>query len=138
METAASSLTRALYLASAVWIPWDNNYIQEKTEEFINAITQAKYKGMDNYDYENSSWIKSVLLLGFKKFVIKYYEKIFKKRYRIWPLRELSVSIHPENFYEEAKKAYAIFATGESALYANIMLQKGVVVWGIIFYKHNQ
>ena len=30
-------------------------------------------------------------------------------------------------FYEEAKKAYAIVATGESALYANIMLQKGVV-----------
>ena len=31
-------------------------------------------------------------------------------------------------FYEEAKKAYAIVATGESALYANIMLQKGVVI----------
>lgn len=30
-------------------------------------------------------------------------------------------------FYEEAKKAYAIIATGEGALYANIMLQKGVV-----------
>lgn len=30
-------------------------------------------------------------------------------------------------FYEEAKKAYAIIATGESALYANVMLQKGVV-----------
>lgn len=30
-------------------------------------------------------------------------------------------------FYEEAKKAYAIIATGESALYANIMLQKGVI-----------
>lgn len=30
-------------------------------------------------------------------------------------------------FYEEAKKAYCIIATGESALYANIMLQKGVV-----------
>ena len=31
-------------------------------------------------------------------------------------------------FYEEARSAYAIIATGESALYANIMLQKGVVV----------
>lgn len=30
-------------------------------------------------------------------------------------------------FYEEAKKAYAIIATGEKALYANILLQKGVV-----------
>lgn len=31
-------------------------------------------------------------------------------------------------FYKEARSAYVIVATGESALYANIMLQKGVVV----------
>lgn len=30
-------------------------------------------------------------------------------------------------FYEVAKKAYAVVATGEGALYANIILQKGVV-----------
>lgn len=30
-------------------------------------------------------------------------------------------------FYERAKKAYAIVATGEGALYANIILKKGVV-----------
>lgn len=31
-------------------------------------------------------------------------------------------------FYDEAKKAYAIIATGEKSLYANVILQKGVVV----------
>ena len=30
-------------------------------------------------------------------------------------------------FYEEAKKAYAIVATSEKAVYANVMLKKGVV-----------
>ena len=30
-------------------------------------------------------------------------------------------------FYKNASKAYAIVATGEKAIYANIMLQKGVV-----------
>lgn len=30
-------------------------------------------------------------------------------------------------FYEQAKKVYAIIATGEKALYANVMLQKGVI-----------
>lgn len=30
-------------------------------------------------------------------------------------------------FYERAKDAYAIIATGESAIYANIILKKGVV-----------
>ena len=29
-------------------------------------------------------------------------------------------------FYEQAKTCYAIIATGETALYANVMLQKGV------------
>ena len=31
-------------------------------------------------------------------------------------------------FYEEARKAYAILATGESAQYANVMIRKGVVL----------
>ena len=31
-------------------------------------------------------------------------------------------------FYEEAKTAYCIISTSEKALYANIMLQKGVVI----------
>lgn len=30
-------------------------------------------------------------------------------------------------FYERAKKAYAVIATGETALYANIILKKGVI-----------
>ena len=30
-------------------------------------------------------------------------------------------------FYEKAKAAYLIIATGETAIYANVMLQKGVV-----------
>lgn len=30
-------------------------------------------------------------------------------------------------FYERTKKAYAIVATGESALYANIIIKKGVI-----------
>jgi L-fucose mutarotase len=30
-------------------------------------------------------------------------------------------------FYERAKKAYAVVATGESALYANLIIKKGVI-----------
>jgi Fucose dissimilation pathway protein FucU len=57
----------------------------------------------------------------------------------IWNAYESIVALHDSRgknaigqierfaFYEEARKAYAIIATGESALYANIMLQKGVV-----------
>lgn len=31
-------------------------------------------------------------------------------------------------FYNEAKKAYAIIATSEKAIYANVLLQKGVII----------
>ena len=32
------------------------------------------------------------------------------------------------DFYDRAKKAYAVIATGETAIYANIILKKGVVI----------
>ena len=53
------------------------------------------------------------------------YQEIIEKREGFGP----EVIGHRERFafYEEAKKAYAIIATGETALYANVMLQKGVV-----------
>ena len=33
-------------------------------------------------------------------------------------------------FYDEAKKAYAVIATGETSQYANIILQKGCIIKG--------
>jgi L-fucose mutarotase len=57
----------------------------------------------------------------------------------IWnDYKDIVTAYEPENnkfehierfaFYERAKKAYAVVATGEKALYANIILKKGVVV----------
>ena len=55
----------------------------------------------------------------------------------IWKEYKKIVDAHQDNvkfseierfaFYDRAKEAYAIVATGESALYANIILKKGVV-----------
>jgi L-fucose mutarotase len=52
------------------------------------------------------------------------YRKIVKK----YESKADFENIERFTFYERAKKAYAILATGESALYANIILKKGVVV----------
>ena len=56
----------------------------------------------------------------------------------IWKEYRKIVDSHQDNvkfeeierfaFYERARKAYAIVATGESALYANVILKKGVVI----------
>ena len=54
------------------------------------------------------------------------YKEIVKK---YEPRGEAAIGqIERFQFYEESKTAYAIIATGETALYANVMLQKGVVV----------
>ena len=56
---------------------------------------------------------------------------------RIWSTYERVLAMSDENykidylerfeFYESAKKSYAVVATGETAQYANIILKKGVV-----------
>jgi len=52
------------------------------------------------------------------KSIINKYEPVYNK----------IENIERFAFYERAKQAYAIVATGEKALYANIILKKGVVV----------
>jgi L-fucose mutarotase len=56
----------------------------------------------------------------------------------IWPIYKKTIQKHEPGFadfemmerhafYERAKKAYAIVATGESARYANLILKKGII-----------
>lgn len=53
------------------------------------------------------------------------YKNIVKKHE---PVNNNFENIERFAFYERAKKAYAVIATSEKALYANIILTKGVVV----------
>ena len=46
----------------------------------------------------------------------------------IWDTYKEIGNIERFEFYEQAKTAYCIISTGEKALYANVMLQKGVVI----------
>lgn len=52
-----------------------------------------------------------------------YTQKIKEQGYK----DGLIENIDRFEFYDRAKKAYAVVATGESALYANIILKKGVI-----------
>ncbi|MEG0692597.1 MAG: L-fucose mutarotase [Oscillospiraceae bacterium] len=53
------------------------------------------------------------------------YKKIIVKHE---PVNNKIETIERFAFYERAKNAYAIVSTGETALYANIILKKGVVI----------
>lgn len=56
------------------------------------------------------------------------YRQIIADREGVLWGKEIAIEpIERFSFYERAKKAYAIIATGETALYANILLKKGVV-----------
>jgi L-fucose mutarotase len=60
----------------------------------------------------------------YKPTIWETYKKIVKKSNN----KNKSIeNIERFAFYERAKKAYAVVATSEIALYANIILKKGVV-----------
>lgn len=78
----------------------------------LDTYVEAPVALMDNGDADNRPeiWAK--------------YEEIVKSREgdKKFALEERFA------FYDRAKKAYAVVATGETAIYANIILKKGVVI----------
>lgn len=54
--------------------------------------------------------------------------EVFRQALRTAEGRDIPLTpIDRDSFYHRARSAYAIVATGESALYANLILKKGVV-----------
>ena len=52
------------------------------------------------------------------------YKKIFNEK----SVENKNITyMNREDFYERGKRAYAIVATGEEAIYANVILKKGVI-----------
>ncbi len=89
--------------------------------ELLSAI--LKLFPLDSYSKENFILMEVVKGDTVVPTIWEEYAKIASedKEYRVG---------HEERFafYERAEKAYAVIATGESALYANIILKKGVIV----------
>lgn len=83
-------------------IPWRE--YKTITDKYINSLVQGEFVGIENYDYENCSYVKSVLTLGVKKIVAKYYEKILGHPYNYWPFRKLYICVEPENFEEKSRQ----------------------------------
>ena len=88
--------------------------------EILNAI--IKYFPLDQYVDQPVGLMKT--LDNSKPDIWKEYAEILKSE----PTESYSKGfeqIERFEFYERAKKAYAIIATSEKALYANIILKKG-------------
>jgi len=74
------------------------------TDEYIDSIVQGKFKGYETFDTNNVGTIRKFINLAFIKFVIVNYQKHFKKIYNSFPLRDLYISIDPDNFLEKTQK----------------------------------
>ncbi|EJS06358.1 fucose isomerase [Bacillus sp. MYb56] len=90
--------------------------------EVLQAILQ--FFPLDTYSNHSVSLMKVVKGDPTTPSIWETYDAVIKKYDTHFDSFEM---IDRFAFYERAKKAYAIVATSESALYANMILKKGVV-----------
>lgn len=104
----------------AIVIRCDGHGVPELLDAILQVIPLDTYvdKPMNLMEVMPGDPVKTPIWDTYKEIVAKHYERG----------AACVGNIERFQFYEEAKKAYAIIATGESAVYANVMLQKGVVI----------
>lgn len=91
--------------------------------EILEAI--LKFFPLDTCVKEPVSLMSLVPGDDYKPVIWDNYKKIVQK----YDSRQLNFEyVERFEFYARAKKAYAIIATSEAALYANIILKKGIIV----------
>lgn len=91
--------------------------------ELLEAI--LKFFPLDTYSYAPVSLMEVVAGDTVKTPIWEVYKEIINKHE---PVANKVENVERFAFYERAKSAYAIVATSEKALYANVILKKGVVV----------
>ena len=93
------------YMLPFINKPCDGKVFYKYSKEFIEQITQLKFKGSYTADICTGYLLKDFFAFASKKvFMPKIIEKITKKRSYIWPCGLKYYSVEPENFYDEAKK----------------------------------
>ena len=90
--------------------------------EILDAV--MKFFPLDTYTPEPIGLMAVVLGDDVKPVIWEDYKSVINK---YEPENCKIEFIERFDFYERAKKAYAVIATGETAIYANILLKKGVV-----------
>lgn len=90
--------------------------------EILDAV--LKFLPLDTYSEKQVALMEVVKGDPTVPVIWDTYKEIIKKNEGDKAIEE----VERFDFYDRAKKAYAVVATGETALYANIILKKGVVV----------
>lgn len=104
---------------NAIVIRCDGHGIPEILDAILKLFPLDTYveKPVTLMDVVKGDKVKTPIWNTYKEIISKYDERG----------SETVGTIERFDFYEAAKTAYAVIATSEKALYANIMLQKGVI-----------
>ena len=102
----------------------DGNFPSAAIAQRLIRLAVMKFFPLDTYTPEPIGLmavvpgddVKPVIWEDYKSVINKYEPENCKIEF-----------IERFDFYERAKKSYAVIATGETAIYANILLKKGVV-----------
>ena len=85
--------------------PCSGKYFEQISKEYIDSITQMRFKGVYTADLYTGNLIRDIIAFASKKvFMPKVIEKIIGKPSYIWPCHNLYLSIEPDNFYIETQK----------------------------------
>ena len=105
---------------NAIVIRCDGHGVPELLDAILKVFPLDTYvkKPVNLMEVMDGDNVETPIWDTYKEIISKYDERG----------EEAVGNIERFKFYDEAKTAYAIIATSEKALYANIMLQKGVVV----------
>lgn len=98
-----------------------------RATEILDAV--MPFFALDNFVSENVVLMSVVAGKGEEPSVWKTYDEILRKYDEEKAFQGFSF-LTREQFYERAKKAYVVVATGEKEKYANIILKMGVVEGG--------
>ena len=90
--------------------------------EILDAV--LRFFPLDGYEEHPVVFMQVLPGDPYQPEILDTYREIGKK-YEKDGLRETAV--HKKDFYPRGAKCYACVATGETALYANVILKKGVV-----------
>lgn len=95
--------------------------IHDVTEAFLEAITQVKWRGVENSNNDTwkTLWGEHIMMAR----VIPRLEKLLKRPMDCYPIGDIGISIMPDNFYEEARKFIKCLLS-----HMNVDMDKNVVM----------
>ncbi|VEE22678.1 Uncharacterised protein [Streptococcus equinus] len=108
-ESCDAAIRRFLRKSKSYMVPFINKpcngkKFYELSKNFIDEITQVKFKGMYTAEVSSGYILKDMLAFASKKIIMpKLVEKIVRKRVYLWPCGKKYYSIEPNNFYDAAQ-----------------------------------